>query len=1151
MIQLCATATIVGASAVGLSFGREAPLDPHANNKRKSTLARELTYRPISTPLHIQPAPAPAVAPPTSTTAAQFPSGPPPLAAPFRAPVTARPSRDALPQRRIVKTRRSLDQPVPPQSASAANRSLGLGDSEMGDLLEPSAARRPSWMKRLSAISTSLPSSRDTSPAPMSPSVSVSNGSMAFSHDGSTAPMIGDRPPPPMPPNKLVKRSSSVHITQAATSQGTGSRLPSFRRPATSHQRSATIQHQTALLDMTLENPSVHTPPRRISDTEMEYTQYFTAKIIPERSLSKKKNPVAYVKGLKRIFPDDASKPTLLLAKSVSANHNPGNDDESTSEDGDSVGSSSRPDSPLPAHAALNQSGTPMPNDGQHNKLPADAFQQVNTTRPRRSFSINNLLPRRSSFRKQRQAVVSSGVGLARTDSQKRVISAPPMSTIPKRQSSTAHGESAAIPLRRDPTLVRRQISTSAGPLPQPRNARHGSLSGSSPWPLPALPALSPPASGRVDRAQASMRTGDVIPSASATTNHTPPSPILAHTAGRPSRNSMAPSEQASTLVGSDNEARGMGTGDEDDADVQSETAFDSLRTGATRSTTGARGPRIETIFDESPPSKPKVTALRDLLPKGTFREQTADAAPGHQSIAEEDESISTPVRTVVPDRSLRDSPSYQRGHSTPLFPSIISSSPPDMPKPLSLGTLEWDSRAGDDDSSSRWSLDEDEDDASWGELPTNPSAVRVPTPATPRRLNLRLLASGPSPTLTTPPSQNLALDHVDKDARSSIFDWSEQHHTDKSSGNCTPPRPSTVHGKKDADRRGSRSVGRRVPSGLHARSQSVPVVPDATGKRNTVVTNKFGTWGVGSKGVTEDWNDDFDFSDLHEEPSAEGSTQSRRVDSGTAMLVPKTIQEQQSNVLANIGLLREWGLLIEELKEQKVRAASLGILHGSHSGTWEEVDAMIDLADQEVEHEGIPRLTPPSSPFDEGVFDDVSGPSPNETRTTLKLGSTSEDVSRSRSGVHRRTSRRSILRSHHQIFGPQSSPIPPKSNYESPVTPTPTKLIVNRPRKDSEAKARSVIEALQQKRKSTPDALADTQTADEMKKVPFDTATLRRIVPYVNSLTRKVKDTLREAEGLYSSPNTSPSKENEPPFNKMFQSEKDLTTEMKLMTVM
>jgi hypothetical protein len=337
-----------------------------------------------------------------------------------------------------------------------------------------------------------------------------------------------------------------------------------------------------------------------------------------------------------------------------------------------------------------------------------------------------------------------------------------------------------------------------------------------------------------------------------------------------------------------------------------------------------------------------------------------------------------------------------------------------------------------------------------------------------------------------------------------------------------------------------------------------VPVVPDATGKRNTVVTNKFGTWGVGSKGVTEDWNDDFDFSEIHEEPNAEGAAESHRVDSGiAAMVVPNYIQQQQSNVLANIGLLREWGLLIEELKEHRVRAVSLGIVTGPRAGMWEEVDAMIDLADQEAEHDGLPGLSPPSSPaFDEDAFDEVSGPSPNQSRDTRKPGASEElRKLKSANNAHLSTQptrprRKSILPPNFHFQGPQSSPVPPKSKYESPASPAEPKVILTRPRKDSEAKARSVIEALQNRR-SIQEPLADAPPPSPTKKVPFDTATLRRIVPYVSTLTRRVKDALRDAEGLYSSPSTSPHKDTELPISKMFQAENDLPKQMKLMTVM
>lgn len=898
---------------------------------------------------------------------------------------------------------------------------------------------------------------------------------------------------------------------------------------------------------MAAEDPSAEEQPLPpTTDHDMQYTQYFNAKVSKEKTLSKKRGSTANSNGLKRIFPDDKHKPTLLLAKSVSA----GVDevDESSSEDGGSVFFVSRPGTPMSITAVIatapdTKSG--VENSQSHGRPSAEVTDDA--ARPRRSFSITDFLSPGSSAKKQRTAKLP-GAKLARKSS-KRVSSAP-LPAMGSRQSNTAHGDAAATSARRDltdPALVRRNVSTSAGPT-QAGISRDGLRGESSSSPLPALPPSR--AVKMADGNPALMHQSDVRHAASAQTNHIPPSPTFGQAGGRPSRHSVAPSEQASTLVGSDNEARGVGSGDEDDADLQSETVFDSLRTGATRSTSGARGPRIETIFDESPPSKVKVTALRDLLPKGTFREQTSDAAPGHQSIAEEEESISTPVRTIVPERSVNNSPSLPRGHSAPLFPNLVPSSPPDMPKPLSLGTLEWDSRAEDDDSS-RWSVDEEEEVDQWGDFPRLPPATHVATPMSLGRHNSRLITNGSSPKPSTP--QHLIIDHNDRDARSSIFDWSEQQPTDKSSGNRTPPRPSTVHGKKDADRRGSRSVGRRAPSGLHARSQSVPVVPDAAGKRSTVVTNKFGTWGVGSKGVTEDWNDDFDFSDLSEEPAAEGADESHRIDNGTAMVVPKNIQEQQTNVLANIGLLREWGLLIEELKEQRVRAVTLGLLEGPNAGMWEEVDAMIDLADQEAEQDGIPRLSPPSSPgFDEDAFDDVSRSSPNHGRGRRKSGGlASEELGKKHAHpvAHQSTRprRKSILPPNHEIFGPQSSPLPSRAKYGTPKTPSDTKNVVTRPRKDSEAKARSVIEALQ-KRKSVHETVSDLELAPPGKKVPFDTATLRRIVPYVNVLTRKVKDALREAEGLYSSPSASPQ---EPPFSKIFQTDNDLATQMKVMTIM
>ncbi|KAF2804879.1 uncharacterized protein BDZ99DRAFT_451376 [Mytilinidion resinicola] len=1123
---LCATTVAVGASAVGLAFGR---LDPpyDASNKRKTNPAQVLDVRPMPSASHTT----------TATNTAFSFSSPLPVTTAGSSRIATRRSHDGrLTQRKLARRMTSGDAVAQFHDATNDGHAPS-GDHDLNDF-DPTATlrSRPSWLKkRLSTISTSQASSRNSSPGPMSPSVSASNGSMAFSHDGSTAPMVSKRSPSPLPPNKLVKRSSSVRVARDAPSQSSGSRMPALRRPATSHQRSATLLRRSSLTELPIEDDSSSDEPQHTSlpDYGVQYTQFFSAKVSKEKTLSKKRTPSGTPKAIKRIFPDDTHRPTLLLAKSVSACSI--EVDDSSSQDGESVYIVSRPGTPtdITTFVAGNEA---QPEKSSKHTMAEEAAQEG---RPRRSFSISDLLSRKQ------QPLKTPGAKLTRKSS-KRVVSAP-LNTMGSRQSVTSHGQLDRPSKRRDISdpLLRREIYTSHGDDSN-YSGQHFDSS-----PLPPLPRSNG------TPLQNSPSVSGELHSSRRASGHVPRSPTLVQGGARPSRNSVAPSEQASTLIGSDNEARGTGSGDEDETDFQSDTVFDSLRTtttGATQSTSGARGPRIETIFDESPPqiSKSKVTALRDLLPKGTFHDQTVSSITGNQSITEEDESVSTPVRTIIADRMENESPTTARMNGNPLFPSLIQSSPPDMPKPLSLGTLEWDNGAEEEDN--RWSFDED-DEASdgWDDDLDRMPATHTALPLSFRHSNPGLLDTASSPTFATP--QHLHFDHAERESRSTIFDWSEQQPTDKSPGNRTPPRPKTVHGKKGTDGRGSRSVGRRAPSALHARSQSVPVVPDVAGKRSTVVTNKFGTWGVGSKGVTEDWNDDFEFTDISDSPSGRANGNAPRIDSSMSMIVPKTIQEQQSNVLANIGLLREWGLLIEELKEKRGRALMLGVVEGPNASMWEEVDAMIELADQEAEEaQAPPGLSPPSSPgFDLDAFDDVSGPSPSNGRGRRKASLSAKEDATPHIPHNTRPRRKSILPPNHDIFGgPRSSPLPTTNENHvefnhSQSTPPAFKLPTTRPRKDSEAKARSVIEALQ-KRKSVHEPNPKLQPVPPTKKVPFDTATLRHIVPYVHTLMRKVKDALREAEGLHLSPGTSPK---EPPFSKMFQTENDLATQIKLMTVM
>ena len=695
--------------------------------------------------------------------------------------------------------------------------------------------------------------------------------------------------------------------------------------------------------------------------------------------------------------------------------------------------------------------------------LPMQASQFEDASAARRSFSIGDLLsigPQPLWKRPTSNRSKPPASKLAR-QARPRVASAPlaPMGSA----SSNTLGNNSERPAKRrdltDPHTAQRNIyssSSSATPDEPRHNEFQFGLDSTSPQPQQFSFTGSP-------FLQSSSQA--VIPSP--LEQHRHPSTTADNLAAHHVRVSATHSEITST-TGSDSERRSTGGYS---TDYQSDTVYDSFPTRTTRSSSGKRGPPIDTIFDDSPPmwSSGRSVKLGDLLNDGAFPGIDHDRRYSHSTIEEEESVTSTPVRSTR-DRSIAGTPSARPGAQ-----HMFTSSPPAMSFMPDTDEVDWDSP------------DDEPMNSGLGiQQPINTLAPRTVEKSLPFRLGGAFGRSVNSASVHSTPSR-YSNGGVDK---ANPFDWSEQQPSPNHQ-NESPPRPRTVHGKKEPDTRGSRTAGRRAPSGMHARSHSVPVVPDADGKRS-VVANKFGTWGVGSKGVTEDWNEDFDFEEPVPPLPDMNGFDDKRIDSGheMLMLVPKSIREQQDNVVANISLLREWGLLIEELKDLRMRAVALDMLQGPYAHAWQEVDAMIELADQESEEKTIePRWSPPSSPgFDFSAFEDSES-----------------EVSRPVSVV--RIADAPLLEDHNNLATARATP-----SREAPLD-----TFATRPRKDSEAVARSVIQALQSKRSvSDPTAL---KAAPGTKKVPFDTATLRHIVPYVNGLKRKVKDALRETEGLYSSP--------------------------------
>nr|OQO19349.1 hypothetical protein B0A51_14457 [Rachicladosporium sp. CCFEE 5018] len=840
--------------------------------------------------------------------------------------------------------------------------------------------------------------------------------------------MLQDETPPSQARNRLVKRSASTRsiASSAALSSGSKIPVPNFRRPATSHQRSATLQEQSMPI---AENEA---EPGHDRNDSTQWRHYFTPKVADTPTSFLRRASTGIPNPIRRIYPDRRYVPTL-----VSAEH--------------SVGRAE-----LETDGALNfdfdfGAGTPSFGAATTTSAPSE---------PRRSFSIGDLLSTGPSPLWKRPKPSKSRLphGKPARTNTRRVVSAPQHTM--GSALSTSRVESDRPVKRREvgtstvssPSLYAASSATRASEAtaPQEIQLNLGAEALTSPAASPYMHGTSPNPSLSSPLAQRRL------PSANETS-----------AAQRPPRLSAATSEI--TTASSDNESKSIGDAS---TDYQSDNFFDSFPTRTTQSSGGKRGPPIETIFDESPPNflSGRSTKLKDFLNSSQAR--AAEAGDPHRySTIEEEESISTPRRSMN-EKRLASSP-----HLSAVAYNVFSSSPPAVHEVADVEEIDWD--VPENYTSSP---------VVAADQPNTLDRAQEEFYPTQRSLPFRL---GP---LTRPQNSSSVTSTLQRngttDRTTTIFDWSEAQPSP--SQNHTPPRPKTVHGKKDPENRGSRQQGRRAPSAMHARSHSVPVVPDVDGKRSNATANKFGTWGVGSKAVTEDWNEDFDFEEDLPELMGAAELEEKRVDSGHEMFVPKSIREQQNNVVANIGLLREWGLLIEELKELRVRAVALEMLTGRHAQAWSEVDAMIALADQESEEDTLePRRSPPSSPgFDYDAFD--------------------EPVREAVQTVRARTQSIRAASPALASNGNASSGL----SFDEPSTPL--QALLARPRKDSEAVARSVIEALQYRRSvSDPTALQPVQS----KKVPFDTGTLRHIVPYVNKLKRQVKEAMREKEGLYTSP--------------------------------
>ena len=256
---------------------------------------------------------------------------------------------------------------------------------------------------------------------------------------------------------------------------------------------------------------------------------------------------------------------------------------------------------------------------------------------------------------------------------------------------------------------------------------------------------------------------------------------------------------------------------------------------------------------------------------------------------------------------------------------------------------------------------------------------------------------------------------------------------------------------------------------------------------------------------VCEDWNEDFEFDGKDDEQAGavKGGEQNERA---SLVVVPQAIKERQANVHGDLGHVKDFALLVEDLKRLRTAAISKGIVEGPSAELWSEADDIIELATSDNDSQTFP---PPSSPTSSGFAFDPFDEEPSPVLAPS------------------RKRRKSVLSLDDDFFGGPSvvSGYRDKPSESLTKTPPSAPRLAQRPtttRHDSPSVARAVIESMHQRR-ATLSSVSEAVSVTTPKKMPFDSTTLRELVAHVRLLSRKLAELVRGAESPLSSRSQSP----------------------------
>ncbi|KAI2607986.1 hypothetical protein GGR54DRAFT_390993 [Hypoxylon sp. NC1633] len=1069
--SLIGAGTAVAAAATGLAFGEltDGQPSPHPKSSKRRSIITDSDFLNVfsSRP---------------GTTSSATPAPVSPINDFIQDPSQHFPPLNTTTSRSRIPRRSSHTQINPPKSSVARHQAIiRQGDfapaSPIAEDGRDSLSSNGSWMRRLSIRPLSQHESIRSSIGPDSPSITFSLGS--------AAPILSTtgHSPPHLPPNKLVKRTSAINGGNTGSLVRRGSKTQmTLRRPATSHQRSATLNQQSnneaqpTLPKMSFDQysrPRAQTlavPAEPVLDAVSEgssgwksfwHSRLFrnTAKSSPLRN-----NDSVTVPGAKRIYIKQQGHSRVFLVVPNSLIAEP---------------------SPLEVPADITPEPASQPDtDSSPQTSNKSSVSPGNTPskQPRRSISMHfsspsNWISKTGSIRRRKRGDTDIG-------GTKRHVSAPVTSDTKQVHAIDTTGIEDTPKVAGESS----QAETEFAVIFRPPNRKRNSSS-----PLPPISRLS---SFHIDL----NKLGSLAASPHALLDD--PVAISPTTTPRiPSNMSQARTLDRASTAPSSEYHRGFTSGEDDDTDFKTDTPFDSFRTVASGRRRTLDSP-LESMFDESPPStagnnnKPKRLSIQEIL---------GPSFDGGNKIMEEDESAATPVRVVYEGAGARF--------------HVTDTEDEDDFKPHSP-SLRLPSRRD----RARLSLDDDDDDLDWDKEDDNGiyNHLSPPSSMNSRRgsPNSRIV----SVAINGNRRSNIGSDSASERPRSTVFDWTEPAAPEKVDGGSGHPRPKTVHGKQEIDVRGGRSASRKGPTPAHVRSQSVPVVPDQS--ETTTSTPKFGTWGLGQKNASEDWDDDFEF-----EEGDFGLVAGNKDETRFSMVVPASIQATQPTIKAHSGQIRELSLLVNDLKRLCRLGREMEMLNGSSARLWREAEGIIALASPDEDpsesadskHDGASSTH--AAPFDARFVDQgFDGAYPDDYASARVTESQRNAVVRDRP-VGRR---RSVFSPEDDIFGTWDQP----DGDSVPDRPKTPENRTGGPEFGSTSVARSVMEAMHSRHVNHEDSEPSSG------KLNFDTNSLKELVKRASDLRDGLSDLVRRADHITQSPARTPKHtrpDGSPAFTRVF----------------